>query len=73
MKILFSYALAVLFIFITLSSNVHASENEFILDKSQIVIANKYAERFCSAKANNFFEWLDNEKTLKYSYFQYMG
>ena len=71
MKSLLSYALA--FFFIALSSKVHAYENESILDKSQILIANKYAERFCSAKADHFFEGLDNEKTLKYSYFQYIG
>ena len=73
MKSLFSYALAFLFIFIALSSQVLSFENESILDKSQIIIANKYAERFCSAKADHFFEGLDNEKTLKYSYFQYIG
>ena len=73
MKSLFGYALAFLFIFIVLSFKVHASENETILDESQRIIANKYAERFCSAKADNFFEGLDNEKTLKYSYFKYIG
>ena len=73
MKSLFNYALAFLFIFITLSSKVHAYENESIPVKSQIKIATKYAERFCSAKADHFFEGLDNEKTLKYSYFQYIG
>ena len=73
MKNLFSYALSYLFILIALSSQVHAFENELIIDKSQIIIANKYAERFCSAKADHFFEGLDNEKTLKYSYFQYIG
>ena len=73
MKSLFSYALAFLFIFIALSSQVLGFENESILDKSQIIIANKYAERFCSAKADHFFEGLENEKTLKYSYFQYIG
>ena len=73
MKSLFSYALAFHFIFIALSSQVLGFENESILDKSQIIIANKYAERFCSAKADHFFEGLDNEKTLKYSYFQYIG
>ena len=51
----------------------NASENEDILNKSQIRITNKYAERFCSAKVNHFFEGLDNEKTLKYSYFKYIG
>ena len=73
MRIFFSYVIAFLFIFINLSSKVHGFENESILDKSQILIANKYAERFCSAKADHFFEGLDNEKTLKYSYFQYIG
>ena len=73
MKSLFSYALAFLFIFIALSSQVLGFENESILDKSQIIIANKYAESFCSAKADHYFEGLDNEKTLKYSYFKYIG
>ena len=73
MKNLFSYALAFSFIFIALSSKVNGYENESILDKSQIIIANKYAERFCSAKADHYFEGLDNEKTLKYSYFKYIG
>ena len=73
MKSLFGYALAFLFTFITFSSKVNGYENESILDKSQIIIANKYADRFCSAKADHFFEGLDNEKTLKYSYFQYLG
>ena len=56
-----------------LSSKVHGYENESRLDKSQITIANKFAERFCSAKAEHYFEGLENEKTLKYSYFKYMG
>ena len=73
MKNLFSYALAFLFIFIALSSKVSSYENESILDKSQIIITNKYAESFCSAKADHYFEGLDNEKTLKYSYFKYIG
>ena len=73
MKSLFSYLLLIFFIFIPLSFKVHAYENELALDKSQIIIANKYAERFCSAKADHFFEGLDNEKTLKYSYFKYIG
>ena len=73
MKSLFSYSLAFLFIFIVHSSKVDGYENESILEKSQLIIAKKYAERFCSAKADHFFEGLDNEKTLKYSYFQYIG
>ena len=73
MKSFFSYAIAFLFIFIAPSSQVNGFENESILDKSQIIIANIYAERFCSAKADHYFEGLDNEKALKYSYFKYIG
>ena len=73
MKSLFNYSLVFLFIFIALSSNVDGYENASILEKSENIIENKYAERFCSAKADHFFEGLDNEKTLKYSYFQYIG
>ena len=73
MKSFLSYALAFLFSFIILSSKVHAYENKSILNKSQIIIAKKYAELFCSAKADHFFEGLENEKTLKYSYFKYIG
>ena len=69
----FSYALVFLFIFIALSSKVNGSENESILDKTQIIITKKYAERFCSTKDDHFFDGLDNEKTLKYSYFQHIG
>ena len=73
MKIFFSYSIAFLFVFIALSTKVHGFENESILDKSQMLIINKYADRFCSAKADHYFEGLDNEKTLKYSYFKYIG
>ena len=73
MKNLIRYALLFLFFFIALSFKVNAYEKESILDESQIKITNVYAERYCNAKADNFFEGLDNEKTLKYSYFQYIG
>ena len=73
MKSLFSYLLQLIFIFIALSFKVYAFENESALDKSQIIIAEKYAERFCNAKADHFFEGLENEKILKYSYFKYIG
>ena len=73
MKTLLSLVLVFHFLFIILSPKVNGYENESIPDKSQMIIENKYAERFCSAKADNFFEGLDNEKTLKYSYFQYIG
>ncbi len=65
MKSLFCYAVVFfLLINIALSYNVNAFEAEFNLNKLQITIANKYADRFCSAKADNFFNGLDNEKPL---------
>ena len=73
MKSLLCYAIGFLLISIALSPKVIAAEADFSLDKSQITIANKYADRFCSAKADHFFDGLDNEKTLKYSYFKYIG
>ena len=73
MNNLFTYGLAFLFLFISHSFKVYASENESILDESQIIIANKYSERFCIAKEDHYFEGLDNEKTLKYSYYKYIG
>ena len=73
MKSLFICALSLLMIFNQFSFKFNAIENRAILNKSKIIIANKYADRFCHAKANNFFEGLDNEKTLKYSYYRYMG
>tara|TARA_Y100001968_G_scaffold125470_1_gene114454 strand:+ start:786 stop:1079 length:294 start_codon:yes stop_codon:yes gene_type:complete len=50
-----------------------ALEKDSNQHKSEPIIANKYAERFCNAKENNYFEGLENEMTLKYSYFRYMG
>ena len=73
MKNLFSLALVFLMICILFFQKVNASENESIAKDSQIIIAKKYAEKFCSAKEDNFFEGLDKEKTLKYSYFKYIG
>ena len=73
MKSFSSYAIAFLFIFIALSSQVYGYENESNLEKSQIIIATKYAERFCSSKTDHFFDGFENEKTLKYSYFKYIG
>jgi len=66
-------AFVILIILITVSIQVYASGDESIPNESQIIIENKYAERFCNAKADHFFDGLDNEKTLKYSYFKYIG
>tara|TARA_Y100001968_G_C19330608_1_gene704087 strand:- start:369 stop:773 length:405 start_codon:yes stop_codon:yes gene_type:complete len=73
MKRLFCSAIVILLVFNFCISKAHALENKSNLNKSQILILNKYAERYCSAKADHFFEGLDNEKTLKYSYFKYIG
>ncbi len=73
MKFFFNYVISFLIIFNVNSSNVLGIEKESIHNKSQLEIASNYAERFCNAKENNFFEGLDNEKTLKYSYFRYIG
>ncbi len=73
MKNLFCFTLVFSVICILFLNNVNASENESKINNTQIIIANKYAEKFCSAKSDNYFEGLDNEKTLKYSYFKYIG
>ena len=73
MKSTLNFTMTILFIFALISSKVNAFEAKSIINKSQIIIADKFAERFCSAKADHFFDGLDNEKTLKYSYFKYIG
>ena len=73
MKKLFYFTLTLILMSIQFSHKIYALESEGSLDESQAIIISKYAERFCSAKADNFFKGLDNEKTLKYSYFKYIG
>ena len=73
MKNLLIYVVIVVFIFNFSLPEALASEKELLLSKSQLIIADKYAEKFCNAKEDNFFKGLDNERTLKYSYFKYMG
>ena len=72
-KKILSNALVISIILIIVSIKVYAYEEKSFSNRSQIIILNKYAERFCSAKADHFFDGLDNEKTLKYSYFKYIG
>ena len=69
----FGFALVIFLIFVVLSSKVNSYDIESIQSNSQKVNSDKIAEKFCSAKADHFFEGLDNEKTLKYSYFRYIG
>ena len=73
MKKLFCFALTVILLSLLVSHKIYALEIEESLNKSQEITTDKYADRYCSAKADNFFEGLENEKTLKYSYFKYIG
>ena len=73
MKSILSLALVLSLNTIVVLPKVNSSGNDTISNSSQIKINNNYAEKFCSAKADNFFKGLDNEKTLKYSYFRYIG
>ena len=73
MKNLFGYVLILFFIINSCSYKVLALEKESIINKSQLIIARNYAEKYCNAKDDNFFKGLDNEKTLKNSYFKYIG
>ena len=72
MKILLSYTLIFLFIINSSAFKVNGTEEEEMNNKSQIIIS-KYADNYCSAKDDNFFKGLNNEKTLRYSYFRYIG
>ena len=73
MKSFFIFALIIYLIFVVLSSKVNSSDIESIQKNLQKIDSEKIAEKFCNAKADHFFEGLDNEKTLKYSYFRYIG
>ena len=73
MKSFLNFALIMFLIFVVLSSKVNASDIGSIQNNSRKINSEKIAEKFCSAKADNFFEGLGNEKTLKYSYFRYIG
>ena len=73
MRSFFGFALVIFLLFVVISSKVNASEIESIQSNSQKTNSDKIAKKFCSAKADHFFKGLDNEKTLKYSYFRYIG
>ncbi len=72
MRRLFPIFLLSFLIFISLYSKVNALEMKSNTDNSKLIIANKFAEQFCSAKGDNYFKGLDNEKTLKFSYFKFI-
>ena len=73
MKSFFRFVLVISLILVALSSKASAYDIESIQNNSQKITIENIAEKFCSAKADHFFEGLDNEKTLKYSYFKYIG
>jgi len=73
MKSFFSIVLVGFMIFTLFPVKVNASEKESTLNNTKKVITNIYADKYCSAKGDHFFEGLDNEKMLKYSYFRYIG
>ena len=73
MKSFFSFVMVILLVFVVLSFKVNSSDIESIQNNSQKIKFEKITENFCSAKADHFFGGLDNEKTLKYSYFNYIG
>ena len=73
MKSFFRFVLVISLILVALSSKASAYDIESIQNNSQKITTENIAEKFCSAKADHFFEGLDNEKTLKYSYFKFIG
>ncbi len=73
MKFFFRFVLVVSLILVDLSFKANAYDIESIQNNSKKVTTEKFSEKFCSAKADHFFEGLDNEKTLKHSYFKYIG
>ena len=73
MRSFFRFVLVISLILVALSSKASAYDIESIQNNSQKIAIENIPEKFCSAKADHFFEGLDNEKTLKYSYFKYIG
>ena len=73
MRSFFRFVLVISLLLVSLSPKANAYDIESIQNNSQKITTEKFSEKFCSAKADNFFEGLDNETTLKYSYFKYMG
>ena len=73
MKSFFRFVLVMSLIQVALSTKSSDYDIESIQNSSQKITTEKIAEKFCSAKTDNFFKGLDNEKTLKYSYFKYIG
>ena len=73
MKSFFRFILVISLILVALSSKVNAYDIESNQNNSQKKTSEKIAVKYCSANADHFFDGLENEKTLKYSYFKYIG
>ena len=73
MKSFFRFVFVISLILVALSSKASAYDIESIQNNSQNITTEKISEKFCGAMADHFFEGLDNEKTLKHSYFKYIG
>ena len=73
MKHLFNFLLIIFLISTTFIAEVYGSDDLSTMNQSIVKIAEKYAEKFCTAKDDYLFEGLKNEKDLKYSYFRYIS
>ena len=73
MKAFSYFGCILLLIILFFCGTVKASENDSNQNYSKVKIITKYTEKFCKSKEDNYFEGLENEKTLKYSYFRYIG
>ena len=69
----FRFVLVISLLLVALSFKANAYDIESIQNNSQKITTEKFSEKFCSAKADHFFEGLDNEKTPKDSYFKYIS
>ena len=70
-NLLISLILALVIFFIIIEK-VNALDDSSIFNKSELISINKYAEQYCIDKDNHIFEGLENEKTLKYTYYRYI-
>ena len=73
MKSFFRFVLVISLLLVALYFKAYAYDIESIQNNSQKIITGKISEKFCSAKAYQLLEGLDNEKTPKHSYVKYIG
>ena len=73
MKKLFNFLLIIFIISTTFIAKVNGLDDLYTMNQSIVKIAEKYAEKYCTAKDDYLFEGLKNEKDLKYSYFRSFG